>query len=53
MNLFENRNIPRMSVQDAREYKDALMDLLIRTKGNRRVARELFATLTHLETYSA
>jgi len=51
MDLFQNREMTGMSMHDARDYKEALMDLLVRTKGNRRVARELFATLTYLESY--
>lgn len=42
------RGIPELDAGDLRQYRDGLLQLLVLTRGNRRLARELHATLTHL-----
>ena len=45
--LLGNR-VRNLSRSEAKEYAEALLMFLEKTRGNRRVARELHATLTHL-----
>ncbi len=40
--------VKSLSKNEATYYADALLATLERTRGNRRIARELHATLTHL-----
>ena len=48
MKVLLGTKVRSLSRSEAEDYANALLDFLEKTRGSRRIARELHATLTHL-----
>ncbi|MCD6522708.1 MAG: hypothetical protein J7K68_03085 [Candidatus Diapherotrites archaeon] len=49
MKLLLGKDIKKLDYQELELYKNGLMELLVKTRGNKRLIKELQLTLTHLQ----